>query len=169
VLIFSRIHRHYQEVRASLRVPSVKLDVSPRSVQTIILVDDVHAETVRMVNFAKSLGHAWKAVHVEVNPEKTELVKQRWAERIGEGELVILSSPYRHLAAPIREYVMGLLAESENGFVHVIMGHLAMETFWEQALHQNSAFIFNVALTGMERVVVTQVPYQVHHTRSNGK
>jgi hypothetical protein len=41
------------------------------------------------------------------------------------------------------------------------MGHLAMDSFWEQAMHQNSAFIFNVALTGLDRVVVTQVPYQI--------
>jgi hypothetical protein len=41
-----------------------------------------------------------------------------------------------------------------------------MDTFWEQALHQNSAFIFNLALGRMERVVVTSVPYQIH--RKNG-
>jgi hypothetical protein len=37
-----------------------------------------------------------------------------------------------------------------------------METFWEQTLHQNSAFIFNLALGHMDRVVVTSVPYQIH-------
>jgi hypothetical protein len=41
------------------------------------------------------------------------------------------------------------------------MGHLAMESFWEQTLHQNSAYIFNVALAGLPRVAVTQVPYQI--------
>jgi hypothetical protein len=45
------------------------------------------------------------------------------------------------------------------------MGHLAMDTYWEQALNQNSAVLFNLALSRMERVVVTSVPYQV---RRNG-
>ncbi|HEX6384997.1 MAG TPA: hypothetical protein VF177_10035 [Anaerolineae bacterium] len=76
----------------------------------------------------------------------------------------MIPSPYRHLAAPIREYVEKMLAENPNSFVHVIMGHLAMKTAWEQALHQNSVFIFNLALTGLERVVVTIVP---HHVRPN--
>jgi len=49
----------------------------------------------------------------------------------------------------------------------VLMGHLAMETFWEQALHQNSALIFNVALSRMDNVVVTIVPYQIHHEHSD--
>jgi hypothetical protein len=42
------------------------------------------------------------------------------------------------------------------------MGHLAMDSLWQQALHQNSVFIFNIALAGLERVVVSIVPYQVH-------
>ncbi len=53
-------------------------------------------------------------------------------------------------------------AETPGCFVHVIMGHLVMDSFWEQALHQNSAFIFNLSLSRMERVVVTSVPYQIH-------
>ncbi len=75
---------------------------------------------------------------------------------------MVISSPYRHLAAPIREYVRDLLEEQPDSYVHLILGHLVMDTFWEQTLHQNSAYIFNVALTGLERVIVTQVPYQVH-------
>jgi hypothetical protein len=37
-----------------------------------------------------------------------------------------------------------------------------MDTYWEQALHQNSAVMFNLALSRMDRVVVTSVPYQIH-------
>ncbi len=163
VLVFSRIHRHYQNVRQSLSLRGVTPDIQAHPVQTLVLVDDVHAETVRLVSFAKSLGHPWHAIHVGVNPDKTDLVQQRWKERIGEGDLIVIPSPYRHLAAPIRAYVMQLLADYPGSYVHIVLGHLVMDTYWEQALHQNSAFIFNLALTGLERVVVTQVPYQVHH------
>ncbi|HEX2618905.1 MAG TPA: hypothetical protein VHL11_02130, partial [Phototrophicaceae bacterium] len=55
-----------------------------------------------------------------------------------------------------------LQEETPGCFVHVIMGHLVMDTFWEQALHQNSAYIFNLGLNHMEQVVVTTVPYQIH-------
>ncbi len=161
VLLFSRIHHHYQDVRRALSLRGVTPDLSPRKVQTLILIDDVHAETARLVSFAKSLGHPWRAIHIAVNPEKAAGLPQRWQEKIGESDLEIIPSPYRHLAAPIREYVEALLEREPDSYVHVILGHLAMDTFWEQILHQNSAFIFNVALTGLERVVVTQVPYQI--------
>ncbi len=165
VLIFFRIHRHYQEVAHALSTSgqNVKVDIQTRPVQTLILVDDVHTETVRLVNFAKSLGHPWRAVHIGINPDKVDTVQQKWKTRIGEGELVIIPSPYRLLAEPLRDYILDLQEQQPGGFVHVIMGHLVMDTFWEQGLHQNSAILFTLALSHLERVVVTSVPYQIHH------
>jgi hypothetical protein len=164
VYIFFRIHRHYQEVAYALSLKHhPPVDVKPRCSRTLILVDTVHAQTVQMVNFAKALGHPWHAVHVSTNPERTAEAVKKWKERIGEGELVIIESPYRLLAEPLRDYLIDLRAEEPEGFIHIIMGHLVMDTFWEQALHQNSALLLSVALAPIEHVVVTMVPYQIHH------
>lgn len=163
VVIFFRIHHHYKNVARSLSLQGARPELNKRPVRTVILVDDVHAETVRMVDFANSLNHPWQAIHIGINPEKAMLVQQKWNERIGEGELIIIPSPYRLLAEPIQEHIRAIQNNTPGCFVHVIMGHLAMDSFWEQALHQNSAFIFNIALSGMERVAVTSVPYQIHH------
>ncbi len=165
VLIFFRIHRHYKEVAIALSLKGGKVDTNVRPVQTLILIDNVHAETVRMVNFAKSLQHPWKAIHIGVSPERVKEVREKWQARIGEGELEIIESPYRLLAEPIREYILNIKRETPDVFIHIIMGHLVMDTFWEQALHQNTAFIFNLALGDMENVAVTQVPYQIHHLK----
>jgi amino acid transporter len=171
VLIFFRIHRHYKEVAKALSwESSAKPDTMKRRVLTLILVDDVHAETVRMVNFAKALGEDWHAVHIGVKPEKTPIVQQKWQKRIGEGQLVIIDSPYRLLAEPLRDYILMLQKAEPECYIHVIMGHLVMDSYWEQALHQNTALIFNLALAGLERVVVTTVPYQIHrHTDEEGR
>jgi hypothetical protein len=164
VWIFFRIHGHYKRVAHMLSLEGTRPETETRTVQTVILVDNVHAETARLVNFAKSLGHPWKAVHIALNPERAAQVEQKWKQRIGEGELVIIPSPFRLLAEPIREYVLKLQAETPGCYVHIIMGHLAMDTFWEQALHQNTAIIFQLALANLDRVVVTTVPYQIHNT-----
>lgn len=163
VWIFFRIHHHYKDVAKALSWDSAPPEPNTRSVQTLILIDDVHAETVRLVNFAKSLQHPWEAIHVGINPEKALQVEKKWKQRIGEGELVVIESPYRLLAEPIQEYIEQIREKNPGCYVHIIMGHLAMDTFWGQALHQNTAFIFNVALSHMEHVVVTTVPYQIHY------
>jgi hypothetical protein len=166
VFIFFRIHNHYKDVAETLSLKNrPHCSVMPNQpVQTVVLVDHVHAGTIKLVNFAKSLGQPWHAIHIDVNPELTERVLAKWEKYVGsEGELRMVPSPYRHLAEPIRDYIKELLEDAPNSYVHLVMGHLVMDTFWEQALHQNSAFIFNMALTGLERVVVTIVPYQIHH------
>jgi amino acid transporter len=166
VFIFFRIHHHYKDVAEALSMEKnhnalVKTD----RVITMLLIDGVHMGTMQMVNFAKSMGNPWHAVHVGVNQEKVIAAQTKWQKYIGEGELVIIPSPYRHLVAPIREYVIDLLEQNPGAIVHIVMGHLAMDSVLTQVLHQNSSLILNLGLTGLERVVITIVPLQV---RQNG-
>ena len=129
-------------------------------VKTLVLVDDVHAGTIHTINFAKSLGAPWTAVHVAIDPEKAERVKL-WEERIGdEAYFKVLPSPYRELSEPVHQYIEELLAEASNGYIHVIVGHLVMNNIQGQALHQNAAITLNLALQNIRRVAVTTVAYQ---------
>lgn len=169
VLIFFRIHGHYKAVARDLHLNGDVVDLSVRPVLTVVLIDGIHTGTLELISFARSLGHPWHAVHIGVNPEKAAKVQAKWARAIGEGELVIVPSPYRRLNEPIREYVKSLLAEHPDAVIHVVVGHLAMETAWEQVLHQNSVLIFNLALNGLERVVLTIVPHQIHRDKELGE
>lgn len=166
VSVFFKIHHHYKDVARSLSLRHNTTDMTTRPVQTVVLVDGVHAGTVELVNFARSLGHPWHALHIAVNPEKVQELPALWEKEIGEGEVIVIQSPYRELNRPIRSYIEKLLSDNPEGFVHVVVGHLAMESVWEQALHRNSVLIFNLALHGLERVVMTIVPHQVQ--RHNG-
>ncbi|MBN1429012.1 MAG: APC family permease [Anaerolineae bacterium] len=169
VLIFFRIHRHYKSVAQSLTLRGQPVKVAPRPVQTLILVDDVHRETIQMVNFAKSLGHPWRAIHVGVNPEKAQVLPEKWKEYIGEGEIEIIPSPYRALAGPLRDYLEDILEEHPDIFIHVIIGHLAMDSFWQQALHQNTAFVFNLALADLDHVMMTIVSYRIYDATAEAR
>ena len=162
VFTFSRIHDHYKDVAQALSLENVRKPAVTDHVITILLVDGVHMGTLQMVNFAKSLGNPWRAIHVAVNEERAKATREKWDKYVGEGELVMIQSPYRHLMAPIRQYIMDLLRDDPHAIVHVVMGHLAMDSVLSQALHQNSSLILNLGLTGLERVVVTIVPLQVH-------
>jgi amino acid transporter len=161
VFIFFRIHFHYRDVQALLSLAGKKPKRMVGTVSSLLLVEDVHAGTLRMVDYAKSLGVPWKAIHVGVNPDKSAVVKDKWDKRVGEGEFVVIDSPYRLLTQPIHEYIEEELAKYPEGYINVILGHLAPDQPWQQALHQNSAIIFELAMQDMERVVVTNVPYQI--------
>lgn len=168
VFAFFRVHHHYKAVARNLHLDTHHYDITTHPVQTLVLVDGVHSGTLELVNFAKSLNHPWHAVHIGINPEKASKVAAQWNAIIGEGTLVVVPSPYRQLNLPIRTYVEKLLTENPDTIIHVVVGHLAMETAWEQMLHQNSVLIFNLALNGLERVVLTIVPHQIRRKNGNG-
>jgi amino acid transporter len=162
VWLFFRVHHHYEKVadQLSLHVPARKGD--PRQVKTLVLVDDVHAATMRMVSFARSLGNPWVGVHVATHAERVPRLQEKWRERVGDDPLIVLSSPYRRLAEPIREYVEELQNANPDAFIHVIVGQILMDNFVTQTLHQNSTVIFKLALQQLDRVAVTDVAYQLH-------
>ncbi|MFC1465383.1 MAG: APC family permease [Candidatus Brachytrichaceae bacterium NZ_4S206] len=162
VFVFYRVHTHYRNVARILSLSKERVKPTPHPVKTIVLVDDVHRGTVRVVDFAKSLGNPWTPLHVDYNDRKTHIVQQKWRERIGEGDLVILPSPYRRLVEPIVEYVQKELDADPNVFVHVIMGQLVMDTPWARVLHSNNSLGIMSRLQSMDRVIVTDVPYQLH-------
>ncbi|MFN8500116.1 MAG: APC family permease [Anaerolineae bacterium] len=162
IWVFFRIHRHYQEVRRVMSTAGQHVAYAPRPIQAIVLVSDVHRETLRLVEFANSLGIPWKGVHVAIQEEKVESIRQKWAERVNVAELDIVQSPYRSLSRPIREYVLNLLKETPNGYVQVILGQLQTGNPWSQVLHQNAHFIEQLALQDLDRVVTTVLPIQLY-------
>jgi amino acid transporter len=162
VFLFVRVNKHYKDVARILSLGKARVKPTPHPMKTLVLIDDVHRGTVRVVDFAKSLGNDWIPLHVDYDDRKTEIVQQKWHERVGERELVILRSPFRRLAEPIKEYIANELAKDPNTFVHVIMGQLVMDTPWARTLHANNSLGIMEELQSIDRVIVTDVPYQLH-------
>ena len=161
VLLFFSIHRHYQFVARKLSMRGLEILPYASPVLTILLVDDVHAGTLRLVNFAQSLGQPWEAVHVLVDPERSAVLQQKWVSRIGIGTLKFLPSPYRSISEPLRDYITQKQHENSEQFIHLLVGQLAFSTYWEQVLHRNTNLLIDLVLRDMDRVVITSVPYQI--------
>jgi amino acid transporter len=162
VFLFLRVHSHYENVARILSLGRRIMRPTPHPMKTVVLVDDVHVGTVRVVEFAKSLGRPWTAIHVDYSDRKTAIVQAKWKERVGEGQLIVLPSPYRRLTEPICQYISQMLGADPDLFVHVIMGQLVMEKPWAKVLHSNNALGILHTLAKFDRVVVTEVPYQLY-------
>lgn len=160
--IFFRIHRHYQEVRRTLSVGHLQSAPPPVSVIHLVLISDVHAGALRQIQFVRSLGFRWVAVHVATDDERAAEVRRKWQRFFPKDELVVLPSPLRDIVGPIRNYVERLRTEHPQVFIHIIVSQILMDNLIEQALHQNTTLIFKLALQSIPMVVVTDVAYPLH-------
>ena len=123
---------------------------------------------MRLVEVANSMGLPWQAVHIAVNEAAVPEIKRKWNERIGMGELLILRSPYRSVAQPLRRYVERLLRQNPEGYVHIVMGELRTGNPMAQLLHQNAHFIEQLALNGLDGVLTTVVPFSLDSPTRRG-
>ncbi|MFA6236279.1 MAG: hypothetical protein WC635_03040 [Bacteriovorax sp.] len=170
VWIFFKIHGHYKQVGKFLSLPWKKADVSTYAqMKTVILVDDVNTGTLRMIRFAKTLGHPWIALHVNFDHARAETVQKKWNELIGESQLVFLYSPYRLLLEPVTEFLRKKKEEMPNGVIHIITGQLVVPGNFAHLLHSKNARGLYDELQKIESVIVTAVPYHLETRTSENE
>lgn len=162
VYFFYRINQHYIRVAQFLSLPWKNAEVTAYpTMKTMILIDDVNTGTLRMVRFAKTLGHPWVAIHVNFDEHKALKVQQKWHEMIGESELVFIHSPYRLLLEPVIEFIRAEREKNPSGVVHIITGQLVVRGTFGPLLHSKNARGLYDELQKIERVIVTAVPYHL--------
>ncbi len=158
VMVFRRIHRHYAKMdRRLAAAPGER--VRRRTNTVIVLVGKVNKGSLAAIAYARSL-HPDRLVAVTVvsNPEEQDRIDRAWDEHEIPVELVSLYSPYRELSRPILRYIDELDTQQDDDFVTVVVPEFALEHWWQQLLHNQSALVLRTRLRNRPNTVVTSVP-----------
>lgn len=161
VLVFRRIGRHYQKIRAALHVePGVT--VARHAHTVIILVGTVNRGVIHAVAYARSM-HADRIVAVSVvnSPEEEQRVLDAWDDFQLPVELRTVFSPYRDLTGPVMDVIEELDAERPDDVITVVIPEFVVEHWWDQALHNQSALMIRNKLRQRPNVAITSVPVQI--------
>jgi hypothetical protein len=159
---FLTVRRHYQEVAEQLSLEGCK--AAPITNSVLVLVGDLHRGVVRAIQYAQSLSPSAKAVYVEIDPERTHRLEEKWG-KWGMGiPLIVLTSPYRSLLGPLLEYIDALQEKGgENHVVTIVLPEFLPARWWQQLLHNQTALLIKGQLLFRKNVVVTDVPYHLKH------
>ncbi len=165
-LVFQKIHQHYADVVYELSMNHYEAPACPMHNTVLVLVPSLHKGVMPVLDYARSLSSDCRAVHIEVDPEKTPRLKERWEEWAGELPLVILNSPYRSLITPIMRYLDAVRVERTNHIVTVIVPEFVPAKWWHSLLHGNTAWILRLALLSRKDVVMASVRYELHEVHA---
>ena len=91
--------------------------------------------------------------------------RRQWAECMPGVELVIIESPYRSLIGPLLTYVDALKAAYPRDTLTVVLPEFVPSRWWEQLLHNHTAFRLRLALLFQPGVVTVSVPYHLEASR----
>lgn len=168
VLVFLRIHRHYLKVDRQLAAaPGEK--VRRRTNTVVVLVGKVTKGSLTAIAYGRSLNpDRLVAVTVVSNPEEQERITQAWEEHAIPVELRTLYSPYRELSRPIIDYINEIDDQHQDDFLTVVVPEFALEHWWQQLLHNQSALLLRTRLRGRPNTVVTSVPFHIDDHAPDG-
>jgi amino acid transporter len=163
VAVFAVIHRHYVDVAGQLSLDSATVP-PPMSSTVLVLVGDLHKAVVHALQYAQTLSPSVKAVYVELDPERTHRLEERWVKWGLGVPLVVLTSPYRSMLGPLLEYIDHLQDKGGPGHVvTIVLPEFIPGRWWQQLLHNQTALLIKGALLFRRNVVVWDVPYHLRH------
>ncbi len=169
VLILLAIHRHYRALADSLSLDRFGGPPPTRRHRVILPLSGVHRGTLAALRYAHTLSDDITAVHISVDPDATEKLRQKW-EVWGDGvRLVILDSPYRTLVEPLLEYIQEINAlRQPNETITIVVPQFVPGKRWHNLLHTQAAAVLRDALIRERGIVVTEVPYLVEANGNGG-
>jgi hypothetical protein len=160
VIAFLMVRRHYADVARQLSLDNYG-GPPPIEHTVLVLVGDLHKGVAAALRYAQALSPSVKAVYVELDPDRTQRLEEKWG-KFGLGiPLVVLTSPYRSLLAPFLDYIDHLLALGENHVVTIVIPEFVPARWWQHLLHNQTALLIKGALLFRKRVVVVDVPFHL--------
>ncbi len=163
VVVLQLINRHYRELANRLSLEKFGGPPPQATRHRVILpVSGVHQGSLEALRYARLLSDDVTAIHISMDPEETEKVKQKW-EIWGEGtRLVIVDSPYRLFVEPLLAYLEEIIAQRQpNETITIVVPEFVPSERWHNFLHMQTAKLLRSELLSKPGVVVTNVPYQV--------
>jgi amino acid transporter len=154
------IRRHYAEVARQLSLDEYE-GPPPIHHSVLVLVGDLHRGVVEALQYARTLSTEAKAVYVELDPERTRRLEEKWIKHGLGVPLVVLTSPYRSLLGPLLDYIDHLQARDGRSVVTIVIPEFIPARWWQQLLHNQTALLIKGALLFRKNVVVTDVPYHL--------
>ena len=132
----------------------------PARLAVRVLLADVHAGSLRAINYAESLGiEDTRAVSFALDDEESKRFLADY-RRAGITVPVDLSgAPYRDIRTPLLAYIRELTADPDT-VVNVVMPEIVVRG-WARILHNQRALYIKRLLLFERHVILSSVPYQL--------
>ncbi|HEY5627247.1 MAG TPA: APC family permease [Nitrospira sp.] len=161
ILMFRGIRSHYKAVAEQVSLSRDARPPRPRRNIVIIPIGAVNRSVVRAVDYARSRGGEIRALLVDVDKEETARVEIQWAQWGCGVPLVVLPSPYRSILGSIMDHIEEQRQKDADCWITVVIPEILPARWWQNILHNQRALMLKAALLFKDRVVLTDVPFNL--------
>jgi amino acid transporter len=169
IVLMSAVKRHYDRVSRQIVVDCpMRIDNLAQPL-VIVPLDRWTRITEKGLRFALKISDQVQAVHVDAE-ECCDEVRQMWRRNVAGPmrasgktvpELILLSSPYRFVIAPLVEYILKIERDHPDRQIAVLVPELVVKHWWQAPLHNQRAQLLKLLLLvrGNQRIMVISIPW----------
>jgi hypothetical protein len=133
---------------------------TPARLAVRVLLSDLHAGSLRALNYAESLEIPdTRAVSFAFDEQDAGRLRGEWAEAGITVPLDLSDAPYRDVGTPLLAYVRELTSDPDT-VVNVVMPEVVVRG-WSRLLHNQKALYVKRLLLFEPHVILSSVPYQL--------
>jgi amino acid transporter len=133
---------------------------TPKRLLVRVLLADIHAGSLRAINYAQSLGvEDTRAVSFAFDEEEAAKIESAYVAAGVGLPLDLSDAPYRDVGTPLLSYLRELTADEET-VVNVVMPEIVVRG-WARLLHNQRALYIKRLLLFEKHVILSSVPYQL--------
>jgi hypothetical protein len=160
VWLFHKVHDHYVRLSRKLSLQGYRQPPA-RHNKVVVLTSNVHRGIIPALQFAQSISTDVQALYVELDPERTPRIREKWEQWGQNVPLVVLESPYRSLVEPVLKYIDYMDALRPDDHIVVVLPEFVTPNWWEKLLHNHAGLMLKFALLFKPNVIVANVRYWV--------
>jgi len=163
IVLFVRIHGHYQLVAQDVEVETPDTPLKPEDIKHTVLVPlaNLNRPALATLAYACSITPHVIAVYIADSDEDAARMRQRWDAWGDHVPLTIIISPYRTIIGPLLSYIDAVDAQDPFDTLTVVLPEFVPAHWWENILHNQTALRLKAALLGRPGAIVTSVPYHL--------
>ncbi len=170
VAAFVGVRGHYRKLAEELRTDE---PLDPRGLEpplVVLLVRGWSRITRKALRVAMRLSPQVYALHIALDEFRLQALEGEWTKFVAEPcraaavpapKLVVVTSPYRRLYAPLMEFLAELERTHPHRPIAVIVPELVERRWYHYLLHNQTAAVIKGYLyfSGLQRVTVVNVPW----------
>jgi amino acid transporter len=169
IVVMSAVKRHYDRVRREIATDrEMRIDNLAQPL-VILPLDRWTRITEKGLRFALKISDQVQAVHVDAD-DCCDEVREMWQRNVvgpieesGKPvpELVLLSSPYRFVIAPLVDHILQIERDHSDRQIAVLVPELVVKHWWQTPLHNQRAQLLKLLLLvrGNKRIMVINIPW----------
>jgi hypothetical protein len=159
VSLLRLVHRHYARVGKELSILPDQLPPARIEQLVLVLIDDVNYASLRAFSFARTIDAEKVVLHIAIDMERTQKLKDKMQKYAPDLKLVIIESPTRSFIQPLIGYVDAIQSQSPTAFITLVLPEFIAAHFGERFLHNRTAERLRGIFEKHPNVTLVMVPY----------